>query len=146
MILVADTSGLLCALDRSHPRSKAARATLDGAGAVVVSPLVLTELDHVGRRVLGRVATSEAIDTILRWSRAGRVVLPQVPPGLLEAAQQVRGHYEDLDLDLADAVNVALAADFVTDTLLTLDQRDFRAVRPLTSHAAFRLLPDDSTS
>ena len=51
--------------------------------------------------------------------------------------------YADLDLDLADAVSVALAADYRTDAVLTLDRRDFRALRPLTPHKAFRLLPDD---
>ena len=29
------------------------------------------------------------------------------------------------------------------NAVLTLDRRDFRAVRPLTPHKAFRLLPDD---
>jgi predicted nucleic acid-binding protein len=51
--------------------------------------------------------------------------------------------YADLDLDLADAVTVAVAADYRTDAVLTLDRRDFRAVRPLTPHKAFRLFPDD---
>lgn len=55
----------------------------------------------------------------------------------------MRARYRDLDLDLADAVNVALAADFDTDAVLTLDRRDVRAVRPLGHHKAFRLLPDD---
>ena len=30
-----------------------------------------------------------------------------------------------------------------TDAVLTLDRRDFRAMRPLTAHKSFRLLPDD---
>ncbi len=45
---------------------------------------------------------------------------------------------------VADAVRIALAAQFRTDAILTLDQRDFRAVRPLTAeHKAFRVLPFD---
>ncbi|GAA1891058.1 hypothetical protein [Streptantibioticus ferralitis] len=40
-------------------------------------------------------------------------------------------------------MNIALAAEYRTDAVLTLDRRDFRAVRPLTPHKAFRLLPDD---
>jgi predicted nucleic acid-binding protein len=48
-----------------------------------------------------------------------------------------------LELDLADAVNVALAEEYETDVVLTLDRRDFRAVLPLTGHKAFRVLPDD---
>lgn len=39
--------------------------------------------------------------------------------------------------------NVALASGYDTDAILTLDRRDFRAVRPLGRHKAFRVLPDD---
>jgi uncharacterized protein len=55
----------------------------------------------------------------------------------------VRQHYTDLDLDLADATAIGLAAEYRTDVVLTLDRHDFRAVRPLTGHKAVRLLPDD---
>ena len=40
-------------------------------------------------------------------------------------------------------MNVALAAEYDTDAVLTLDRRDFRALRPLGRHKSFRLLPDD---
>lgn len=53
------------------------------------------------------------------------------------------GLYPDLRLHLADAVIVALAADYETDAVLTLDRRDFRTLTPLTEHKAFRVLPDD---
>jgi predicted nucleic acid-binding protein len=49
----------------------------------------------------------------------------------------------NLDLDLADAVAAAVAAEYRTEVVLTLDRRDFRAMRKLTTHTAFRLLPDD---
>jgi predicted nucleic acid-binding protein len=61
----------------------------------------------------------------------------------LGVAQFVRAQYSALDLDLTDAVNVALAAAYDTDVILTLDRRDFRAVRPLSHHKAFKILPDD---
>lgn len=61
----------------------------------------------------------------------------------LGAAQSVRIRYTALDLDLADAVSVAPAADYDTDAMLTLDRRDFRAVRPQGRHKAFPVLPDD---
>ncbi|WP_405561837.1 hypothetical protein [Streptomyces sp. NBC_01180] len=46
-------------------------------------------------------------------------------------------------IGLADAMNVTLAAVYSTDEVATLDREHMRAVRPLTGHAAFRLLPDD---
>lgn len=141
---MADTSGLLAALDGTHPDSEAARTVLRDAGTLVVSPVLLSELDHVVRRVLGRDAASQAIDDIRRWARAGRAVLPEVTADILDTAQTVRARYLDLHLDLADGVNVAFAAQFRTNAVLTLDHRDFRAIRPLSDHRAFRLLPDDA--
>jgi len=58
-------------------------------------------------------------------------------------ARSVQLKYAALNLDLADAVNVALAAEYRTHSLLSLDRRDFRAMSPLTPHPAFQLLPDD---
>lgn len=108
---------------------------------MVVSPVLLSEFDHVARRVLGPCAAHQAIDELAGWARAGRVLLPQISHRVLGNVQAVRVRYTDLRLDLADAVHVVLAAEFGTDAVLTLDRRDFRAVTPLTHHQAFRLLP-----
>ncbi|MHB1818147.1 MAG: PIN domain-containing protein, partial [Streptosporangiaceae bacterium] len=69
--------------------------------------------------------------------------VPEVRPDALQLARELQRKYADLDLDLADAVNVTLAADYRTDAILTLDRRGFLAIRPLTPHKAFRVLPDD---
>ena len=51
---------------------------------------------------------------------------------------------EALMVDLADAVGVVLADRYRTDAIFTLDQRDYRAITPLTPQfAAFRILPSD---
>ncbi len=113
------------------------------AGLLVMSPLLLAELAHVATRELGREAAMSAIDDIRGWMRRGRVSVPEITEERLGVAQAVRARCPGLDLDLADAVNVALAADYDTDAILTLDRRDFRAVRPLGRHKAFRVLPDD---
>ncbi|NEC50608.1 PIN domain-containing protein [Actinospica acidiphila] len=143
IILVADTSGLLAALDSTHPEHQAANEAIMAAGLLVMSPLLLAELDHVATREFGREVAVGAVDDLRRWMSRGRVVLPEITEDHLAAAQSVRLRYKGLDLDLADAVNVALAADYDTDAVLTLDRRDFRAVRPLSRHKAFRVLPDD---
>ncbi|MER5257605.1 PIN domain-containing protein [Streptomyces sp. NPDC002855] len=143
IIVVADTSGLLAALDSTHPEHGAANEAILAAGLLIMSPLLLAELDHVATRELGREAAFSAVDDIRHWMRRGRVVAPEITEDHLYAAQSVRTRYKSLDLDLADAVNVALAADYDTDAILTLDRRDFRAVRPLGRHKAFRVLPDD---
>jgi predicted nucleic acid-binding protein len=143
IVVVADTAGLLAALDTTHPEHQAAAEATLAAGLLVMSPLLLAEIDHVATRELGRSAAVSAIDDLRRWMRRGRISVPEITEEHLGAAQSLRARYAGLDLGLADAVNVALAADYETDAELTLDRRDFRTIRPLTRHKAFRLLPDD---
>ena len=143
MIVVADTSGIIAASDRNAPESAACRAVLQEAGAMIISPLVLTEVDHLARARFGSQARSAIIDFILAQVRQARFQIPETGLDILDTSRLIQLQYASLDLDLADAVNVALAAWYRTDAVLTLDRRDFRAIRPLTPHKWFRLLPDD---
>ena len=142
-IVIADTSGIIAAYDDGEPETLRCRAVLAEVPLLVVSPLLLAEIDHVATRLAGRTAARHILADIQRWARAGRFVLPTITAEIMATAEQTRDHYAAFDLDLADAVNVALAFEFRTDTILTLDRRDFRALTPLTPHKAFRLLPDD---
>jgi uncharacterized protein len=143
IIVIADASGLLAALDSTHPEHQASNEAIMAAGLLVMSPLLLAEIDHVATRELGRAAALSAVDDIRQWMRRGRIAVPEITEEHLGGAQSVRARYRNLDLDLADAVNVALAADYDTDAVLTLDRRNFRALRPLGRYNAFRVLPDD---
>jgi len=143
VILVADTPGLIAASDKNAPESAGCQAVLAEAGTTLVSPLVLTEVDHLVKVRFGSGARSALIDFIVFQVRRGRFRVPEITIELLETARQVQRQYAGLDLDLADGVNVALAAEYRTCSVLTLDRRDFRAIRPLTPHPAFRVLPDD---
>ncbi|MFI9510315.1 type II toxin-antitoxin system VapC family toxin [Nocardia sp. NPDC052566] len=142
-IVIADTSGLIAAFDTSSPESNGAFHVLETAGLVVISPLILAEVDHVARRVLGRRVAIEMIEDLGAQARTPHFQIAAVTSDVLDQANAVRRLYPDLHLDLADAVTVALAADYETDAVLTLDRRDFRALAPLTEHKAFRVLPDD---
>lgn len=143
ILVVADTSALLAAADRDHPEQAASLRALEQAGLVVISPLILAETDHLARRVGGPRLREALLDRIVAQGRAGRFLFPEISPDVLGDARTVMRRYQGLDLDLADAVNVVLARAFHTDTVLTLDRRDFRSIRPLSDHKSFRLLPDD---
>lgn len=143
MIVVADASGIIAASDKNSPEFTRCQAALADAGTVLVSPLVLAEVDHLALARFGGNARSVLIGFILSQARRERFLIPHVTVDLLEEARRVQRKYAGLNLDLADAVNVALAAEYRTNSVLTLDRRDFRAIRPLTSHPAFQLLPDD---
>ncbi len=143
MIVVADTSGIIAASDRNAREAAACLGVLQEAGTVIISPLVLTEVDHLAKARFGPRARTAIIDFILAQARQLRFQIPETGLIILDTARLVQRQYASLDLDLADAVNVALAAQYRTDAVLTLDQRDFRAMRPLTPHKWFRILPDD---
>ncbi|WP_263167343.1 PIN domain-containing protein [Streptomyces sp. SCSIO ZS0520] len=143
MILIGDTSGLVAALNASDPEHARARSALRTAATTVVSPLVFMEIEHITTRNVSREAAHLVEDWLLDQERTLRVVIPSVQADDLRKARLVQRRYAALRLDLADAVNVVLAETYETDCVLSLDRRDFRAIRPLTGHEAFRLLPDD---
>jgi len=143
VIVVADTSGIIAASDRNARESAACQEILRQAGTVIISPLVLTEVDHLAKARFGSRARTAIIEFVIAQARQLRFQIPETGLEILDTARQVQRQYASLDLDLADAVNVGLAAHYRTDAVLTLDRRDFRAIRPLTPHKWFRLLPDD---
>ncbi|MFZ4152861.1 hypothetical protein [Streptomyces pseudogriseolus] len=82
--------------------------------------------------------------TLTERVRQMRLVLAPTTPEILDAALTVRARYASLNLDLVDAVNVALAAEYDTDAVLTWDLKTSRTVRPVGGrHTCFRVLPDD---
>jgi predicted nucleic acid-binding protein len=143
VIVIADTSGIIAASDRNARESVACRKILQQAGTVIISPLVLTEVDHLAKARFGSRARTTIIDFVIAQARETRFQIPETGIEILDTARLVQKQYASLDLDLVDAVNVGLAAQYRTDAVLTLDRRDFRAMHPLTSHKWFRLLPDD---
>ncbi|MFC5721711.1 type II toxin-antitoxin system VapC family toxin [Streptomyces gamaensis] len=143
MILIADTGGLLAALNRSDKDHQAAHAALSAAALTVVSPMTVTELHQVATSRGSRAAADQAVSVIAARVASGRFSLADTTPAVLRDAVTVRQRYAGLDLDLVDAINVVLAAEYDTCAILTVDRRDFRAMRPLHGPAAFQLLPDD---
>jgi predicted nucleic acid-binding protein len=143
VIVVADTSALFAAFDADQPEHRDALAVMEGE-ALAVSPLVVTELDHLVHRDLGFTAAMQVVDALTARMADGQYRLAELRPADLVAAQEVRAKYEGLRLDLADAVGVVLADRYRTDRIFTLDQRDYRAIEPLTPGLkAFRILPAD---
>ncbi|WP_431044135.1 PIN domain-containing protein [Streptomyces sp. P1-3] len=143
MIVIGDTSGLVAAFNTDDPEHAAARAAFREASATVISPLVFGEIEHIITRNVDRKAAHAVIDWLLSQEHTMRVLVPELAAATLHRARTVQTQYMELRLDLADCVNVVLAEQYETETVLTLDRRDFRAIRPLTQHKAFRLLPDD---
>jgi predicted nucleic acid-binding protein len=92
---------------------------------------VLTEVDHLAKARFGSQARTAIIDFVVTQAGRSRFQIPETGLEVLDTARMGQGQYASLDL--ADAVNVAHAAQYRTDAVLTLDRRDFRAMRPLTA-------------
>lgn len=143
MIVIGDTSALVAAFDTTHSEHENARTALSAASLTVVCSLVLLEIEHIVTRDFDRETVGALHDWLLAQELVGRVAVPALPSDHLRKARRVQDRYTDLRLDFTDAVNVVLAAEYETDVILTLDRKDFRAVRPLTGEQGFRVLPDD---
>jgi predicted nucleic acid-binding protein len=144
-VAIADTNALYRLFTPKDPRHTAHREALARTGHLVVSPMVLTELDYLLTSRIGPAAAMNALDFITGQAEARRFEIPDTAPHLRSAMAVMRG-YMDADgragVGLADAMNVALAAAFQTADMFTTDGH-FRMMRPLTGQPAFRLLPDD---
>lgn len=140
--LITDTSGLLAAMTPMHSLHSSIRSSLaEAEGRPIVSPLVLAELDYLLASRLGTRESLRAIDAFA----SGGYEIPSIDEDELLRARTVLAKYADLNLGLTDAINVVLADRYGTDSILTLDQRHFRAVRPLTNrYASFRVIPADN--
>lgn len=139
-VAVADTSALIAFFNKTDKHHDSARRGIAEAGHLVVSPCVLTELDYLVATRHGPPSAKAILRYIAGRVAAGRWEVPGIGPFLL-AAHAVLEDYPVIGL--ADAMNVVLAREYRTDVIATLDYRHFRAIRPLTRHSVFRLLPDD---
>ena len=94
MITVADTSGLIAASDRNAPESPACRAVLQEAGTVIISPLVLAEVDHLAKARFGSHARTAIIDFVLAQAGQSRFQIPETGLEVLDTARMVQRQYE----------------------------------------------------
>ncbi|MER7620563.1 PIN domain-containing protein [Streptomyces sp. NPDC126503] len=145
MIAVADTNALYRLLDPRLTGHDEHRKALGTISHLVISPLVLAELDYLISARAGARKALAAARFVERYTATRRFEVPPVAAHLSTAIAVAEG-YADADggkgVGMTDAMNVALAAAYGTDVLFTTD-RHFRVIRPLTGHPVFRLLPDD---
>jgi hypothetical protein len=138
-VIVLDTSGLLAALDAEQRHHEPARDVLAAdPGPLLLSPFVLAELDYLLMDRVGPRAELALLDEVA----GGAYDLVPFSADEVAAAAQLVGRYSELRIGLTDASIAVIAAAAKTTRLLTLDERHFRALRPLWGEA-FTLLPAD---
>lgn len=136
--MIVDTSVLLAAFVPDQSGHERCARLLAVHRPLVVSPLVLAELDYLTARIAGVVAEL----TLLRELCSGAYELATFGIDDLFRALAVVDRYSDLPLGLADASLIVLADRYDTETIATLDERHFRIARSLQGRP-FRILPAD---
>ena len=141
MTLIVDAAPLV-ALGDSRDRLHSAVSDLLHAedGDLVVPAPVSAEVDYLIRRR----GSALAARAFLRDVAAGRFRVEGLTADEHGIVARLDEQYADLGLGLADLSVVILAHRFRTRRLLTFDERDFRAIAPL-SGGSFTLLPRDKT-
>jgi predicted nucleic acid-binding protein len=139
-VTIADTSGLYACYDRSDAQHEACRKAVAATAHLVVTPLVLAELDYLLSTRIGAEAAQGALAHVRDRVAVRRYAVPKTESHLSTALVTMRRYPQ---IGLTDTMNVVMAAEYRTDAILTLNRRHLRMVRPLTGHTAFRLLPDD---
>jgi uncharacterized protein len=140
-LIVLDTSVVLAYMDQRDNQHERVREWMEGVrDELCTTPLVLSELDHLVPRKGGSAAARALREDFesgaysVEWWRSA-----------LRETIATASLYESIDLGLTDASLIALAAHLETSRVATLDERHFRAVRPLRNDATgFTLLPADA--
>lgn len=138
-MIVVDTGGVLILRDARHRLHDAARRIVDeDPGPFLLSPFCLAEIDYMLREHIGQQEQVGFLGEVA----AGAYTLVRLGAEEVERSRDVIARYADLGLSLADASVVLLAEIYDTDRLLTIDERDFRAVTR-SDGRPFVLLPAD---
>jgi len=139
-MIMIDTSGLLAALFSDQNRhEECARALRQATPPLIVSPFVLAELDYLITKYAGVDAAIALLEEIER----GAYELAVVDEFTILHSREVIEQYRDLKVGLTDASIVFLADRYSAYTVLTLDERHFRAFRP-SPRRRFRILPAEA--
>ena len=138
-MIVADTGGILALLDRRDRHHRPVRELFEREGGTWIVPwAVLPEVDYLADRHLGpdvaRAFAEDVRDGLFRLDANAARDLPRAV-ALLE-------RYRDLRIGLVDAVVIAQAERHRATTIVTLDARHFRTIRPQLSKPP-RLFPLD---
>jgi predicted nucleic acid-binding protein len=134
MLAVVDTGPLYAAVDEDDADHARCRTVLEQAGRLIIPALVIAEAAYLVGTRLGPRVEARFLKSLTRMH-----VEAPTPNDWLRIADLVE-QYGDFPLGGVDASIVVLAERLEVETLVTLDGRHFRAVRP-RHRKAFRLLP-----
>jgi predicted nucleic acid-binding protein len=139
LTLLIDAAPLVALADTGEPWREPIQAVLSNEpGALVIPAPTTAEIDYM----LGQRFGAPARRAFLSDLAIGRFAVAALERDEYSRVVELEARYSDLGLGLADCALVVLAARYRTTRILSLDERHFRAVRPLHGDA-FTILPLD---
>ncbi len=137
MSYLLDTGFLYALLNNKEPEHSAIVEVVRSIHTDIILPIpAITEIAYLLKRDLGTEAAADFIDSL---SSTPLILVVPDPDDYQRAAEFMR-QYADANLDFVDALIAALAERLNISRILTLDQRDFRLIRPRHCDA-FEILP-----
>ena len=140
MAIVADSGALYALYDKRDRNHRAVREVLRTEdGPILIPAALLSEIDYLLRVRIGFAAEQRFLEGIEK----GAFTVEAFTVEDAAFCRKLLTRYQDLDLGLADASVIATAERLGIRTLLTVDERDFRAVQTAKGES-FVLLPADA--
>jgi len=136
-MIIADTGAVYAFYDGNDQYHEAVRVIInENAGQIIIPEIILAEIDYLLEKLLGVDAELDFLQDIFN----GVYHLHHLDQIALQNCHNLIAQYRDLKLGLSDASVMTTAEELNIYQILTIDERDFRAVKlqkPLT------LLPAD---
>lgn len=135
--MIVDTSAIIALFVRAEPAHESVAAAIaDHHGRLVVSPLVLAEVDFL---ISTRISPTAAV-AAMRELSSGAWELAGFGEEDLVDAMNVVERFPSLGIGATDASLVVLAHRYRTHAIATLDRRHFGALRAIDGRP-FELVP-----
>lgn len=136
MTALIDTGFLLAVISTNDRAHEICSTILAEEQKPLLPTAILTELAYMVRREMGQPAFIHFMRSVF----AGELELVFTTTDDLQRATEIMEQYLDSKIDFVDCVVVAIAERLNISRILTVDQRDFRILRPNHTHA-FEILP-----
>ncbi|MGH9751343.1 MAG: type II toxin-antitoxin system VapC family toxin [Blastocatellia bacterium] len=137
MSYLLDTGFLYASLNDVEQQHDATLNIIRGIREDIVLPVpAITEIVYLLMRDLGVGKAAEFVASLATTP----LTLEAPQPDDYRRTAEIMRQYADAQVDFVDAIIVAIAERLGIKRILTLDQRDFRVIRPCHCEA-FELLP-----
>ncbi|KHD06878.1 hypothetical protein PN36_12800 [Candidatus Thiomargarita nelsonii] len=125
MTVIADTGALFALYDKDDVYHHAVLNVIEKTRTIIIPDGILAEIDYLLCKFLGVQAEVDFLEELIE----GTYTLHRLDTQDFRRCQQIISQYRDLNLGFADASVMATAERLNVYHILTIDERDFRAVR-----------------